>query len=91
MKMSVQSHEVIGEGGSTLHHSSTPSLQMKYVDDYSAKLEIWAREGKVCHMPAITNLPRFGHRKFKSHAEMNAWKRELLGQLAERGGAKWRK
>ena len=64
---------------------------MKYVDDYSAKLEIWAREGKVCHMPAIANLPRFGHRKFRSHAEMNTWKRELLGQLAERGGAKWRK
>ena len=64
---------------------------MKYTDDYGAKLEIWAREGLARAMPVLANLPRFGHRKFSSHEEMNAWKKALLGRLAEAGGAKWTK
>jgi len=64
---------------------------MKYVDDYGAKLTIWARESRVHAMPTLANLPHFGHKKFGSHEEMNAWKKELLGQLAETGGAQWTK
>jgi len=29
-------------------------------------------------MPRATGLPRFGHKKFRSYAEMNAWKKELI-------------
>lgn len=64
---------------------------MKYTDDYKAKFKIWAKEGKVYPIPRITNLPRFGSRKFSSHAEMNVWKRQLLAELAANGGAKWTK
>ena len=64
---------------------------MKITDDYSGKLEIWAREGKVVRMPKILNLPHFGHRRFNSYAELNAWKQSLRDQLAELGGAQWTK
>jgi len=62
---------------------------MKCVDDYSAKLEIWAKEGRAYAVPTLSNLPYFGHRKFSSHEEMNAWKKELFDQLVKNGGAKW--
>jgi hypothetical protein len=62
---------------------------MKYTDDYSAKLKIWAEEGKVHPIPRIANLPRFGSKKFSSHEEMNAWKKALLAELVESGGAEW--
>lgn len=64
---------------------------MKYTDDYKAKFKIWAKEGKVYPIPRIANLPRFGSRKFSSHAQMNAWKRELLAELIANGGAEWTK
>jgi len=64
---------------------------MKITDDYSGKLEIWAREGKVVRMPSISNLPHFGHRRFNSYAELNAWKQSLRDHLAEQGGAQWTK
>jgi len=64
---------------------------MKYTDRYDAKLEIWAGLGKVCSIPEITNLPRFGHKKFSSYDEMNSWKKALVLELAERGGAQWKK
>jgi len=64
---------------------------MKYTDDYSAKLKIWAAEGKVHAIPRIANLPHFGWKKFSSHEEMNVWKKSLLSELVASGGAEWTK
>ena len=63
---------------------------MKYTDDYEAKLKIWAREQRVVPLPAFTGVPRFGAKKFSSYAEFNAWKRELLLQIAANGGLRWK-
>jgi hypothetical protein len=62
---------------------------MKSTDDYKAKLEIWARNGQVVRMPRIANLPQFGHKRFNSYDELNAWKKSIRDQLAEKGGAQW--
>lgn len=62
---------------------------MKFTDDYTAKFTIWARDGRVVRLPRIANLPRFKSRKFNSYEEFNAWKSDLLDQLARAGGAKW--
>jgi hypothetical protein len=64
---------------------------MKITDDYNAKIELWARTGKVCRIPRIANLPSFGHRRFNSYAELRAWKQSLLDELARQGGARWTK
>jgi hypothetical protein len=64
---------------------------MKFVDSYEAKLEIWAREGKVSRLPRIANLPRFGHLRFNSYEDLSAWKQALRDQLAKEGGARWTK
>ena len=64
---------------------------MKYTDDPKAKFRIWASSKTVYALPRIANLPRFGAKKFNSYAEFNAWKRELLLELARRGGAQWTK
>lgn len=64
---------------------------MKTSDDYNAKLDLWAREGRVYPLPKIANLPRFGSKSFSSYEEMNAWKKELLDTLARQGGAQWTK
>lgn len=64
---------------------------MKFTDDYTAKLTIWAREGRVVPLPRATNLPRFKSRKFSSYEEFNAWKRDLLDQWVRSGGARWTK
>ncbi|MBM3890618.1 MAG: hypothetical protein FJ388_16010 [Verrucomicrobia bacterium] len=55
---------------------------MKLTDDYAAKVKIWARESKVRPLPPLPRLPRFGAKKFSSYAEFNAWKLELLKQIA---------
>lgn len=62
---------------------------MKATDDYNAKLDLWAREGRVYAQPKIANLPRFGSKSFSSYEEMNAWKKELLEELQRQGGPKW--
>ena len=64
---------------------------MKYTDQYAAKLEMWARESKVHPMPKLIGLPRFTPKKFSSYAEMNAWKKGLLEQIAASGGVRWTK
>ena len=64
---------------------------MKVSDDYSAKIGLWAENPKVCAVPQIANLPRFGSKKFNSYEEMNVWKRLLIEQLAKEGGARWTK
>ena len=62
---------------------------MKISDGYGAKFRIWAMEGRAHGMPRIANLPSFGHRRFDSYAELNAWKQLLLGRLLKDGGARW--
>jgi len=62
---------------------------MKITNDYKAKLEIWAAEGRAVPMPRANGFPRFGCRRFSSGAEMNAWKKELLAETARRGGVQW--
>ena len=64
---------------------------MKYTDDYSAKFAIWAREGRVYPLPKVSGVPHFGSKRFRSYAELNAWKADLLAQIAARGGVKWTK
>jgi hypothetical protein len=55
---------------------------MKITDDYKAKYRLWAANPKVIAAPAPPRLPKFGSRKFSSHAEMNEWKRNLLLEVA---------
>ena len=62
---------------------------MKYSDDYHAKLRLWAAEARVYPLPKMTGLPRFRSRKFSSYEEMNAWKRELIMEIARQGGVRW--
>ena len=62
---------------------------MKTSDDYKAKLRLWALRPRVVALPRLEGLPRFGAKKFKSYDEMNAWKRELLKEIAAKGGCRW--
>ena len=64
---------------------------MKRTDDYKAKLKMWAAEGRVVACPKAVGLPRFGSRRFSSGAEMNAWKKEFLAEIARNGGVQWTK
>jgi hypothetical protein len=64
---------------------------MKVTDDHDAKFRIWAAESKVWPLPHVSGMPRFKARKFRSYAEMNAWKAELLDRIARQGGVKWTK
>ena len=64
---------------------------MKYTDDYQAKYRIWAEENKVHPLPKCTGWPIFRSKRFDSYEQMNAWKRELLLEVARRGGVKWTK
>jgi len=64
---------------------------MKVTDDYSAKIDIWAKDPKVCAVPKIANLPPFRSKKFSSYEEMNEWKRAYMERIALNGGVKWTK
>ena len=64
---------------------------MKITDNYSGKFELWAKAGKVCRLPRIANLPAFGHRRFNTYEELNAWKQSFREELARKGGAQWTK
>ena len=64
---------------------------MKITDDYGAKYELWAREGKAVRLPRIANLPAFGHRRFDTYEQLAAWKQSLKDELLRQGGAKWTK
>jgi len=64
---------------------------VKTVDDYSAKLTLWAREPRVVPLPKAVGIPRFAPRRFNSYTEFNAWKRELLDRIAAAGGVRWTK
>jgi len=56
---------------------------MKITDDYRAKYRLWASNPRVMPASAPTRIPGFKSKRFSSHAEMNAWKREVLLQLAQ--------
>jgi hypothetical protein len=62
---------------------------MKRVDDYQAKYSLWASRPVVHPMPRFIGVPRFGVRRFGSYEELNAWKRDLLREIARRGGLTW--
>jgi hypothetical protein len=51
-------------------------------DDYQAKLRLWARQPVVVPLPPAPALPRFTAQKFRTHQEMNEWKRILLREVA---------
>ncbi len=62
---------------------------VKISDDYQAKLRLWASARHVMALPRLEGLPRFGAKKFRSYDEMNAWKMELLREIATQGGCRW--
>jgi len=55
---------------------------VKISDDYRAKLRLWARQPVVVPLPPAPALPRFTAQKFRTHQEMNEWKRILLREVA---------
>jgi hypothetical protein len=55
---------------------------VKISDDYHAKLRLWCRQPVVVAPPPGPSLPKFKARKFRTHAEMNRWKQELLREIA---------
>ncbi|MCX8091923.1 MAG: hypothetical protein N3I86_13490 [Verrucomicrobiae bacterium] len=55
---------------------------MKITDDYNAKIRLWARNRQVIPSPPPVRIPGFKSRRFSSHAEMNAWKEQVLRELA---------
>lgn len=62
---------------------------VKLTDQRDAKIRLWAQARAVQRVPRIANLPHFGHRKFNSYVEFNAWKQALLDELIAKGGAHW--
>jgi hypothetical protein len=62
---------------------------VKLSDDYKAKIRLWAANPTVVESPQPESLPRFGARRFNSHAEMNDWKRAYLRRIAQAGGCRW--
>jgi hypothetical protein len=62
---------------------------VKFTDDPKAKIRIWAANPKVVPVPFFPGYPGFRSRRFNSHEELNAWKRDRILELARRGGVKW--
>ena len=58
---------------------------MKISDDYDAKIKLWAQNPKQQPLDPLPRMPKVRSQKFSSHAEMNAWKAELLARLAREG------
>jgi hypothetical protein len=55
---------------------------MKVTDDYKAKTRLWAQHPMVVAPLPGPPLPRFTSKKFRTHAEMNRWKADLLRKIA---------
>lgn len=64
---------------------------IKITDDYKAKIKLWVAHPVVMPLPKPDNLPYFGHKRFNSYEEMNAWKKEYRAEIAKAGGIKWTK
>ncbi len=65
----------------------------KHTDDYDAKYSIWASRKGPAIVPQVDpeSLPRFGHRRFDSYEQFNAWKRSYLLLIASAGGVRWKR
>jgi len=55
---------------------------MKVTGDYKAKLRLWAANPRVIASPASPAIPKFPPQKFRTHSEMNEWKKQLILQIA---------
>ena len=60
-----------------------------YRDDYKAKIKLWAENPRVAPLPKMTLPIRVGVQRFASYEAYNAWKRDVLRQIAGAGGVKW--
>lgn len=60
-------------------------------DDYNAKLKLWVKHPVLMPLLKASNLPHFGHKRFDSYEELNAWKKEYRAEIARNGGVKWTK
>jgi hypothetical protein len=56
---------------------------VKITDDYKAKIKMWAANPQVFPPLPAPKLPPFRCQRFKSHEEMNTWKKSMLLQLAK--------
>jgi hypothetical protein len=54
---------------------------MKITDDYNAKYRLWAAKPTVVAAGEAVKLLGFKSRRFASHAELNAWKADMLRQM----------
>ena len=63
---------------------------MKVTDDIGAKYKFWADSPRVVPLPDFDGVPHFGSRKFDSYEQFNAWKNDLIRQIACRGGLRWK-
>ncbi len=59
-----------------------PGSTRKVVDDYHAKIRMWAERQEVIPPAPVRSLPKFKAQRFRSHAEMNAWKADYLLRIA---------
>jgi len=57
--------------------------RMKITDDYKAKIKMCAANPQVIPDSPPKNIPKFASKKFRSYAEMNAWKKTLLREFAK--------
>jgi len=60
------------------------------MDIREQKIRLWLKNPPKMEFPEPVNLPAFPPQAFRSHEEMNAWKREYLKQIAAQGGIKWK-
>ncbi|MBM4155151.1 MAG: hypothetical protein FJ221_09005 [Lentisphaerae bacterium] len=58
---------------------------MKFTDDPRAKIRIRAAGPRVVPAPRFPGHPGFRSRRFDSHGELNAWKRDRIPEFARRG------
>jgi hypothetical protein len=76
---------------STPYGFSCIILVMKASDDYRAKYLAWAGSKEIYALSKLEGIPAFSARKFSSYEEFNRWKRNLLVEIASRGGVTWTK
>jgi hypothetical protein len=60
-------------------------------DDRTSKFALWAADPTVCALPPFQGIPPFRAKKFDSYDAFNRWKRDLLMEIARRGGLTWTK
>ena len=60
------------------------------MDIREQKMRLWLKNLPEMKFPEPLNLPPFSKKSFRNYEEMNAWKREYLKAIAERGGIQWK-